>query len=89
VLRGIRYLHLHKVLHRDVKPMNILISLQYRCAKLCDLGMARIDTGDKGVIFWTDYVATRWCDSAVSDTPLTLHSTLHCHSSAFERDRSS
>ena len=58
-------MHLHKVLHRDVKPMNILISLQYRCAKLCDLGMARIDTGDKGVIFWTDYVATRWCDRRV------------------------
>ncbi len=52
--------------------MNILISLQYRCAKLCDLGMARIDMGDKGVIFWTDYVATRWygCWSAVQGSRL-------------------
>jgi len=40
-LAGLAYAHEHKVLHRDVKPGNILV-YPGRVAKLCDFGTARI-----------------------------------------------
>jgi len=35
-LRGLAFLHLHGVIHRDVKPANILIDTQSDTFKLCD-----------------------------------------------------
>lgn len=40
-LRGLRFLHRHHVLHRDVKTANILLSRRLCCAKLSDFGLAR------------------------------------------------
>ncbi|CCW68411.1 unnamed protein product [Phytomonas sp. Hart1] len=56
ILRGIDYCHTHNVIHRDVKPENILVSRD-GFLKICDFGFARhLTVGGK----YTDYVATRW-----------------------------
>jgi len=40
LLEGISYCHKHRVLHRDLKPQNLLID-QTGCIKLADFGLAR------------------------------------------------
>ncbi|XP_065909507.1 cyclin-dependent kinase-like 2 [Dysidea avara] len=57
VFKGIEFCHLHHVIHRDVKPENILISKK-GVVKLCDFGFART-LANPGEVY-TDYVATRW-----------------------------
>lgn len=56
-LQSIHYCHQAGVIHRDVKPENILIS-RNGVVKLCDFGFARMLTGPGGE--YTEYVATRW-----------------------------
>lgn len=61
ILRGIKYLHSAGVLHRDLKPRNILVNANCDL-KICDFGLARPQlpgTRMKAAIM-TDYVATRW-----------------------------
>lgn len=41
ILRGIAYCHSHRVLHRDLKPQNLLIDLRTNALKLADFGLAR------------------------------------------------
>jgi cyclin-dependent kinase-like len=57
VLRGIEFCHGHNIIHRDVKPENVLVS-RAGVVKLCDFGFARTLAGPGEV--YTDYVATRW-----------------------------
>ncbi|XP_024996226.1 cell division control protein 2 homolog A-like isoform X1 [Cynara cardunculus var. scolymus] len=41
MLRGIAYCHSHRVLHRDLKPQNLLIDHRTNALKLADFGLAR------------------------------------------------
>lgn len=41
ILCGLKFLHSANVIHRDLKPTNILIG-EYRDAKLCDFGLSRV-----------------------------------------------
>ncbi|KAK1603396.1 hypothetical protein QYE76_059179 [Lolium multiflorum] len=58
LLRGLKYLHSAGILHRDLKPGNILVN--ENCdLKICDFGLARTNS-TKGDQFMTEYVVTRW-----------------------------
>lgn len=60
LLRGVHFMHASRVLHRDLKPNNILINSKCEL-RICDLGLARADFAETSdTTFWTDYVATRW-----------------------------
>ncbi|XWS13575.1 hypothetical protein CRYUN_Cryun36dG0048700 [Craigia yunnanensis] len=60
LLRGLKYIHTANVFHRDLKPKNILANADCKL-KICDFGLARVAFNDTPtVVFWTDYVATRW-----------------------------
>jgi len=41
ILCGIAYCHSHRVLHRDLKPQNLLIDRSTNSLKLADFGLAR------------------------------------------------
>lgn len=59
LLRGLAFVHAHGVLHRDLKPKNILANASCKL-KLCDFGLARPLDCDTSPVVWSDYVATRW-----------------------------
>ena len=57
ILRGLKYMHSAGVLHRDLKPQNILVNTRLD-ARICDLGLARV--GQESDLSCTGYVTTRW-----------------------------
>ncbi len=59
LLRGLTFVHERGVLHRDLKPKNILANSNCKL-KICDFGLARPFLGGETLTAWTDYVATRW-----------------------------
>lgn len=61
LIRGIYYIHTSRVFHRDLKPSNILINAQCDL-RIVDFGLSRaaFDHEQPDLVYWTDYVATRW-----------------------------
>eukprot|EP00730_Choanoeca_flexa_P012677 TRINITY_DN4512_c0_g1_i1.p1 TRINITY_DN4512_c0_g1~~TRINITY_DN4512_c0_g1_i1.p1 ORF type:complete len:577 (+),score=117.89 TRINITY_DN4512_c0_g1_i1:44-1732(+) len=61
LLCGLKYIHSANVLHRDIKPGNLLINSD--CSlRIADFGMARhmATSREDHSNFMTEYVATRW-----------------------------
>jgi len=61
-LCGLLYIHSASVLHRDLKPGNLLVNADCEL-KICDFGLARgfdMDPNAANAGFMTEYVATRW-----------------------------
>lgn len=61
LLRGLKYIHSANVLHRDLKPMNLLINVEDLILKIADFGLARVmdsEYSHKG--FLTDNIGTCW-----------------------------
>ncbi|MBW0522551.1 hypothetical protein O181_062266 [Austropuccinia psidii MF-1] len=63
-LCGLKYIHSASVLHRDLKPGNLLVNADCEL-KICDFGLARgfLDPNAQqanNAGFMTEYVATRW-----------------------------
>ncbi|OCH93660.1 Pkinase-domain-containing protein [Obba rivulosa] len=61
ILRGMKYIHSSSVVHRDLKPGNLLVNADCEL-KICDFGLARgYDSApDENPTAMTEYVATRW-----------------------------
>jgi mitogen-activated protein kinase 1/3 len=60
ILCGLKYIHSAKVIHRDLKPGNILINADCQ-VKICDMGLARgTKAAEDEEVDLTEYVVTRW-----------------------------
>ncbi|ORY05440.1 Pkinase-domain-containing protein [Basidiobolus meristosporus CBS 931.73] len=61
ICRGLKYIHSANVLHRDLKPGNLLVNRDCEL-KICDFGLARgfVDATKNDTGFMTEYVATRY-----------------------------
>lgn len=61
ILRGMKYVHSAAVIHRDLKPGNLLVNADCEL-KICDFGLSRgfESRPDETASHLTEYVATRW-----------------------------
>ena len=61
ILRGLKYVHSCGILHRDLKPRNLLVNSNCDL-KICDFGLARSNINNLMTpsAILTDYIATRW-----------------------------
>lgn len=60
LLRGLKYIHAAGVIHRDIKPQNLLVSKDCDL-KICDFGLATVKTKRINAEYdLTQYVVTRW-----------------------------
>lgn len=46
VCNGLAYAHKHDVIHRDIKPQNILLTADQHTAKIADFGVAKIEAAE-------------------------------------------
>jgi mitogen-activated protein kinase 7 len=58
---GMKYVHSASVIHRDLKPGNLLVNADCEL-KICDFGLSRgfESRPDENATHLTEYVATRW-----------------------------
>ena len=60
LFRGLKYVHSAAILHRDLKPRNLLVQADLTL-QICDFGLARLTRSEAafgGPL--TEYVCTRW-----------------------------
>ena len=58
LLRALNYIHRHNVMHRDIKPQNLLIDPTCHVLKVCDFGSAKkIDEENKQSV---SYITSRY-----------------------------
>ena len=58
MVKALDFLHSHDIVHRDVKPENLLVN-KTGLLKVCDFGFARSTLSNQSAVY-TDYVSTRW-----------------------------
>ncbi|CAD7947905.1 unnamed protein product [Amoebophrya sp. A25] len=58
MLNGLAHLHKHRIIHRDIKPQNVLISWDMQTLKIADFGLARAFSAP--VRNYTHEVVTLW-----------------------------
>ncbi|PAV69103.1 hypothetical protein WR25_25101 [Diploscapter pachys] len=52
LLRALNYIHMHKIVHRDVKPQNLLVNHELALLKICDFGSAKeLQEGDSNITY--------------------------------------
>jgi len=61
ILRGMKFIHSAEVIHRDLKPRNLLVNSNCDL-KICDFGLARVKFSNEEFVQcpMTEYVCTRW-----------------------------
>eukprot|EP00931_Biecheleriopsis_adriatica_P108193 TRINITY_DN82532_c0_g1_i1.p1 TRINITY_DN82532_c0_g1~~TRINITY_DN82532_c0_g1_i1.p1 ORF type:complete len:402 (-),score=54.51 TRINITY_DN82532_c0_g1_i1:53-1258(-) len=59
ILRGLKFVHSAGVIHRDLKPRNLLVNSNCDL-KICDYGLARLSLTGGDFRPLTEYVCTRW-----------------------------
>ena len=61
MLLGLQYLQDHQIVHRDIKPRNLLVNSNCQL-KIADFGLARVYSPDNEnkIVAMTEYVTTRW-----------------------------
>lgn len=42
LMRGLAFMHQHGIMHRDLKPQNLLVDPEQQLLKIADLGLGRV-----------------------------------------------
>jgi serine/threonine protein kinase len=76
LVRGVALIHSKGVLHRDLKPQNVLVDDNCNL-KICDFGLARVtDTSTStSPVDFSDYICTRWYRPPELCNPRMSHAT--------------
>src|SRR5919199_1835246 len=76
VCAGLQHAHERGVIHRDIKPQNLLFTADRQTVKIADFGVAKIETGEGGITrVGTDVYAAPEHHPLLQTGPLDPHTT--------------